>query len=163
MGIRRLMGVCGMKGFFMILTIMLTVLLSGCGSEVATFASGFGTGATAAIIEANETIEGLQADVAVIQAKRDELKAQVETVETIIKADPQVFLNTVDPKLGAEFNKLIIESKALVDAGKEIAIKEGKFDWTSLAWVLLAAMGGGTGVNLYKNSGTTPTKKDPPA
>lgn len=125
-----------------ILTICMTLIfmLAGCSDP---FLQGAVTGATAtavalnnAVSEANMTLDGLNANIAIANDAAGDLGD--------LSDDPMALVTTINPELGNSIATLLANLEALED-------KAGEFDADKLGWAGLMLLLGGSGVNIYKN------------
>ncbi len=129
-----------------ILLCCLAFMSAGCGeSAVGPFVAGLGTGMVVKVNEANKAVEKISANIDILNEKSKEL-------ETIIAGDPVVLANVLDPNLGDSLTEFIVNVKELAAKADEFKEESGKVDWERLLMSIgIGILGGGTGVNIFKN------------
>jgi hypothetical protein len=133
----------------LILTIMLLGLVSGCGQPLADFAAGFGSGVALKLNEANRAMDALGKDIAELNKKAGE-------IDVLIEKDPLVLVNALDPNLGGELTKFLLNVKALEGKYDEFKDEKGRVDWERLLMVAgLSLFGGWNGKRAFFKKGNS--------
>ena len=134
-----------MKMLVSSVAIAILLFVAGCGEPLADFAAGLGTGLVVRMGEANKAMESLDNSIAAAKEKAAE-------IEILIEKDPSLLVNEIDPNLGNELQKFLINIKGIEAHAKEFTDEKGKVNWLAVALAVIGIFGGGTATNIYKNS-----------